>query len=215
VRGRVPRVRWVPVLRGVSLRVEAGEMAAVIGRNGAGKTTLLRVLAGIVPPASGCVTVRGRVAPLIDLGAGFDPELTGRENLELYASILGLAGEDLRRSFGEIVEFAGVGEVLDVPVRAYSAGMAARLGFAVATAAEPDVLLVDEVLAVGDAEFRSRCEARIRALRARGAAVVLVTHDLDLVRREATAAILLENGTVAAAGNPAEIARRYGAEHPT
>jgi ABC-type polysaccharide/polyol phosphate transport system ATPase subunit len=206
---RLHTMARIQVLQNVSMEVAPGSTFAVIGANGAGKTTLLRVLAGIVPPSAGEVAVRGRVAPLIDLGAGFDSELTGAENVLLFGSLLGVPARELRYGMETIAEFAGLRDLLDVPVKHYSTGMIARLGFSVATAARPSVLLVDEVLAVGDEEFRSRCAARIRDLRREGCAVVLVSHDLDLVRREADECVLLRGGTVAAAGSPAEVAREY------
>ena len=206
---RMHTMARVQVLVNVSMEVIPGSTFGVIGANGAGKTTLLRVLAGIVPPSKGDVAVRGRVAPLIDLGAGFDPELTGVENVLLFGSLLGVPAHDLRRGMEAIAEFAGLRDMLDVAVKHYSTGMVARLGFSVATAARPSVLLVDEVLAVGDEEFRSRCASRIRDLKREGCAVVLVTHDLDLLRREADECVLLRNGTIAAAGSPADVAREY------
>jgi ABC-type polysaccharide/polyol phosphate transport system ATPase subunit len=206
---RMHTMARVQVLVNVSMEVVPGSTFGVIGANGAGKTTLLRVLAGIVPPSKGEVAVRGRVAPLIDLGAGFDPELTGVENVLLFGSLLGVPAHDLRRGMEAIAEFAGLRDVLDVAVKHYSTGMVARLGFSVATAARPSVLLVDEVLAVGDEEFRSRCASRIRGLKREGCAVVLVTHDLDLLRREADECVLLHDGAIAAAGSPADVAREY------
>jgi len=197
------------VLSGVSLRVCRGQLFAVIGANGAGKTTLLRVLAGIVPPSAGHVEVHGSLAPLIELGGGFDPELTGMESVELFGALLGLRLQRIREESPSIVAFAGVGDAIDVAVKGYSAGMIARLAFATATAASPDVLLVDEVLAVGDEEFRSRCVRRIDALRASGSSVVLVSHDLDLVEREADVALYLERGAVAAIGEPREVVTAY------
>ena len=199
----------VRVLTGVSLSVEPGSVLGVIGANGAGKTTLLRVLAGIVPPAAGEVVVRGRIAPLIELGAGFDPELTGVENIMLYGTLLGATIAELRRATGSIAEFAGLRPMLDVSVRQYSTGMIARLGFSIAMSVHPSVLLIDEAFAVGDEAFRARCVARIRDLRAAGCAVVLVSHDLDLVRREADQCVLLHGGAVAARGSPGDVASRY------
>ena len=199
----------VRVLTNVSFSVASGRTLAIIGANGAGKTTLLRVLAGIIPPSGGRVVVDGRVAPLIELGAGFDPELTGVENVMLFGSLLGMKVSELRRQVDGIAEFADLTDVLDVPLKHYSTGMAARLGFAVATAVGPSVLLVDEVLAVGDESFRSRCAARLRELRGQGTAVVLVSHDLGLVRREADECLLLERGSVGAAGSANEVITAY------
>ncbi len=199
----------VRVLAGVSLSIAPGRMLAVIGANGAGKTPLLRVLAGIVPPSAGDVFVDGRVAPLIELGAGFDPELTGVENVLLYGSLLGARPADLRRDLDAITEFSGLDAMMDVAARHYSTGMIARLGFSVAMAVRPSVLLVDEVLAVGDEAFRLRSAARIRELRARGTTVICATHDLSLVRGEADECVLLKQGVVAAAGSPSDVATIY------
>jgi ABC-type polysaccharide/polyol phosphate transport system ATPase subunit len=202
-------VEMLTVLEEVSLRVLRGQLVAVLGPNGAGKTTLVRVLAGIVPPSAGRVAVQGSIAPLIELGGGFDPELTGVENVRLFSALLGRRFHRLREDVAAIVDFAGIGEAIDVAVKTYSAGMIARLAFATATAAAPDVLLVDEVLAVGDEVFRSRCVERIASLRAHGSSVVLVTHDLDLVEREADAAFYLDRGRVAAAGTPGDVVAAY------
>jgi len=200
---------WIDVLVGVSFEIKRGELLAVLGPNGAGKTTLLRVLAGIVPADEGRVEVRGRVAPLIDLGAGFDPELTGSENVELFATILGLSLAEVRRRMPAIRAFADLGDALDVPLRNYSSGMVARLGFAVATETAPSVLLVDEALAVGDEEFRSRCFTRIDRMRAGGTAIVLVSHDLPLVQARADRALLLRDGRQVALGPPADVIEQY------
>ncbi len=209
VHGRVLAAQWFKALSAVDLRVDRGGLLAVIGANGAGKTTLLRALAGIVPPSDGAVTIRGCVAPLLELGAGFDPELTGRENVFLFGVLLGRRRRQLRDAYASIVAFSGLDDSMDVAVKNYSSGMIARLGFAVATACAPDVLLVDEVLAVGDEAFRARCSVRIAELRARGTAIVLVSHDLFLVEREADRVLWLEAGRVVAEGEPAEIVARY------
>lgn len=206
---RAAAVHWVDALIDVSFRVDAGELFAIVGHNGAGKTTLLRVLAGIVPALRGAARVRGTVAPLIELGAGFDAELTGRENVQLYGTILGMKRATLRRLSDDILAFAGVCEAADAPLKTYSSGMIARLGFAVATAVRPDVLLVDEVLAVGDESFRAQCRRRIDALRNAGSVVVLVTHDLELVARDASRAILLDRGRVCASGSAASVVAAY------
>lgn len=201
--------RWFEPLGDVSFEVGRGELFAVIGPNGAGKTTLLRTLAGILPPLRGHVRVRGTIAPLIELGAGFDAELTGAENLELFASFLGVSRTEIRARRAAIAEFSGLTDAMDVPLKSYSSGMVARLGFAVATEIAPDVLLVDEVLSVGDEEFRRRCAERIGAMREAGAAVVLVTHDLPLVAEQADRAILLAGGRIIAAGAPGDVVAAY------
>jgi len=209
VQGTPLGASWFDALHDVSFAIERGELFAIVGPNGAGKTTLLRTLAGILPPAAGRVRVHGTIAPLIELGAGFDPELTGAENLELYASFLGVARHASRSRRGAVAEFAGLTDEMFVPVKNYSSGMVARLGFAVATEIRPEVLLVDEVLAVGDDEFRSRCAERIASLRAAGTTIVLVTHDMRLVEEQADRALLLEAGRVRACGAPAEVVAAY------
>jgi len=206
---RLRDVEMLMVLDGVSMRVLRGQLFAVVGPNGAGKTTLVRVLAGIVPPSRGSVTVRGGLAPLIELGGGFDPELTGAENVRLFSALLGRSFRRMREEEAGIVDFAGVGDAIDVAVKTYSAGMTARLAFATATASAPDLLLVDEVLAVGDEEFRAKCIERIARLRSGGTGVVLVTHDLELVEREADVALYLDRGRVAAMGRPADVIAAY------
>lgn len=209
--GRRSHAELFDVLRSIEFDVVAGELLGVIGANGAGKTSLLRVLAGILPPRVGRVRVTGRIAPLIDLGAGFDPELTGDENLVLYGSILGMKRAELRARQQEIFEFAGLTNARDQPVKSYSTGMIARLGFAVATAAEPDVLLIDEVIAVGDEAFRARCFDRIERLRAGGSAVILVSHDLPLIDRWAERVLHLEEGCQVAFGDARSVTATYRA----
>jgi ABC-type polysaccharide/polyol phosphate transport system ATPase subunit len=209
VEGRRPGVEWVEALVDVSFSLRRGEFFAVIGSNGAGKTTLLRLLAGIVPASAGAARVRGLVAPLIELGAGFDAELTGVENIYLYGTILGMKRAALRTALAEILDFAGLAAFADTPLKSYSTGMVARLGFAVATATRPDVLLVDEVLAVGDEAFRARCQKRIDDLIAQGASVVLVTHDLEMVSRHLSRALWLDHGRVRALGPAREIVAAY------
>jgi ABC-type polysaccharide/polyol phosphate transport system ATPase subunit len=200
------------VLHSIEFEVGRGELVAVVGPNGAGKTSLLRVLAGIIPPRSGRVRVVGRIAPLIDLGAGFDPELTGDENIGLYGAILGLRRSELVELRDGILDFAGLREAADLPVKSYSSGMIARLGFSIATAVDPEVLLIDEVLAVGDEAFRARCFERIEELCARGTAVVLVSHDLPLVERWAKRALRLDGGRQVEFGDARSVTEAYRAE---
>lgn len=193
----------------VSFEVRAGEAFGVIGPNGAGKSTILRILAGIMPPDRGRVSVRGRVSALIELGAGFHPDLTGRENIFLNASILGMSRREVRAKFEAIADFAGIHDFLDTPVKRYSSGMFARLGFAIAVHAEPAVLLVDEVLSVGDRVFRERCMARMREFLRRGVAVVFVSHDLEAVQRFCTRALVLCDGKESYIGPAAEAVGHY------
>jgi ABC-2 type transport system ATP-binding protein len=167
------------------------------------------VIAGIIPPTTGRVVVRGRVAPLIELGAGFDAELTGRENVYLYGSLLGFSQKDLDRRFGRIVQFAELEEFVDVPLRNYSVGMSARLGFAIATDVEPDLLLVDELFSVGDAAFQKKCEARMEAFKRKGVAMLLVSHDLELVQETCSRTLLLHQGRIVAIGPTKDVVREY------
>jgi lipopolysaccharide transport system ATP-binding protein len=183
-------------LRGVDLAVAPGECVGVIGRNGSGKSTMLQLLGGITAPTEGVVTVRGRVAPLISVGVGFHPELTGRDNVFLNGTILGMNRRDIEKRFDDIVDFAEVEDFIDTPVKFYSSGMQVRLGFAVAVQADPNVLLVDEVLAVGDFAFQVKCLRRIDEIRAGGASVLLVSHNLSMVERLCQRSLVLHEGTV-------------------
>ena len=170
-------------LRDVDLEVGPGETVGVIGRNGFGKSTMLRILAGVTAPTTGVVSVAGRVAPLISVGVGFHPELTGRENVYVNGTILGMSRKDIDRRFDDIVEFSEVGDFIDTPVKFYSSGMFVRLGFSVAVASSPDVLLLDEVLAVGDFAFQQKCFERIGEIQKQGTIVLMVSHNIDAVRR--------------------------------
>ena len=199
----------VHALRDVDLTVEGGEIVGVIGDNGAGKSTLLKVIARITAPDEGRVAVRGRLASLIELGAGFHPELTGRENVLLHGSILGIPRRTLRPKIDAIAAYAGLDDAMDTPVKFFSTGMYARLGFAVAVHAEPRVLLVDEVLSVGDLAFRERCYESIRALQSDGAGILFVSHDLPAVADLCARAVHLEHGQVIASGPAADIVTAY------
>jgi lipopolysaccharide transport system ATP-binding protein len=187
------RVLWA--LQGVSFRVDPGQALALIGPNGAGKTTTLKLLSNITRPTSGRITVEGRLSSLIELGAGFHPELTGRENIFLNGAILGLKHNEVKRKFDEIVAFSELERFIDTPVKRYSSGMYVRLGFAVAAYIEPDVLVVDEVLAVGDSAFRQKCMARMETLRQNGTTLIFVSHNMYQVRRLCDQALLLIHGT--------------------
>lgn len=193
----------------VDLTVGAGEVVAIIGANGAGKSTLMKVIARVLSPTSGRVVVRGDVAPMIELGAGFNTELTGAENTVLYGTILGRSPAAMRVRLPAIAAWAGLEDYLDVPLRSYSSGMLARLAFAIAVDVQPDLLLVDEVLSVGDAAFQRRSSERIAELIERGTAVILVSHDMDTVRSTASRVVWLEAGRVRAAGAPHEIVDAY------
>lgn len=198
-------------LRDVSTEVESGRTVGLIGANGSGKTTLLKVIGGILRPTTGQVRTRGRIAALLELGAGFHPELTGRENVYLNASILGLSRTETDRHFDEIVEFAELGRFIDNQVKYYSSGMFVRLGFAVAVHVDPEILLVDEVLAVGDEGFQQKCLARVRGFQEEGRTMVIVSHDADLIGRVCDAAIMLDGGRVRAAGDVHEVVTTFRA----
>ena len=200
-------VKWA--LRDVSFSVAKGEAIGVVGKNGAGKSTLLKVLGGTLRPDEGTVCTEGRVAALIELGVGFHPELTGRENVVVSGMVLGMSKRAVRERMDEIVEFAGVGERIDDPLRTYSTGMAMRLAFSVATVTAPDVVLLDELFAVGDFEFAETCLQRMNELRAKGRTIVLASHDLDLVRTWCDRAIWLEEGSLRACGASEEVVARY------
>ena len=193
----------------VSFEIARGDTFGVIGQNGSGKSTLLKILNGILLPDAGTVTMNGRVGALIEVGAGFNPVLTGRENIYLNGAILGMTKAEIARKFDSIVAFADVGEFLDVPVRNYSSGMSVRLGFAVAIHAELDMLLVDEVLAVGDAQFQYKCYDRINDLRARGATIILVSHSMSVVERVCTRTLVMDHGKPVFLGPTAEAIEQY------
>jgi len=196
-------------LRKVSFNIARGETVAVIGRNGAGKSTLLKVIARVLPPTNGRVIVRGHVAPMIELGAGFNPELTGAENIVLYGTLLGRTPKEMKSRIETIAHWAGLTEHLDIPIRAYSSGMTARLAFATATDKTPDLLLIDEVLSVGDADFREKSAARTIEMMNSGCAVLLVSHDLEAVKNMSTRAIYLENGLQKFSGQPQDVIDAY------
>ena len=198
-------------LKDVSFSVEAGEVVAILGRNGAGKSTLLKVLAGVLPPTKGTSKVDGKIAPMIELGAGFHPEMTGAENVLFYSALMGRDIKNVRERTPAIGEWAGVSDHMDFPLRTFSSGMIARLAFATATDERAEVLLVDEVLSVGDADFQGKSRARMETMISSGSAVVLVSHDMNAVRTLATRAVWLENGHVKMIGNPEEVIAAYEA----
>ncbi|MEA5448601.1 ABC transporter ATP-binding protein [Leptolyngbya sp. CCNP1308] len=199
-------------LRGISFEVAAGEMLGVIGHNGAGKSTLLQVLGKVAHPNEGRIKMRGRVGALLDLGAGFHGDLTGRENVFVSAIVAGLRQREVTRRFDRIVEFAELENFIDNPVRTYSSGMMMRLAFSVAVHTDPDILLVDEFLSVGDLAFQSKCLSRIAEMKTRGCAIVLVSHDAGQVERLCDRALWLKKGTVMAYGEPAVVAGQYTME---
>jgi lipopolysaccharide transport system ATP-binding protein len=199
----------VPALTDLSLRVARGEMVGIVGPNGSGKSTLLKLLAGIVQPTSGRVSVEGRLAALLELGAGFHPEISGRENIEINGLLLGLSRRQIAERFDAIVAFAQLEEFLDAPLKTYSSGMAVRLGFSIAAHSDPDVLLVDEVLAVGDEAFSHRCLEKFAEFERAGKTIVVVSHDLALVSQRCRRAVWLEKGRIAADGPAVETVALY------
>ena len=202
-------------LDGLDLRVPRGEVLGVVGRNGAGKSTLMKVISRVLHPTKGRVIVRGHVARLLELGAGFHFDLTGRENVFLNSALLGHPTRLVAGRFDEVVDFAELAEFIDGPIRNYSSGMLARLGFAVATLFSPDVLLLDAVLAVGDAAFQRKCLGRIGDFKRQGTTIVLVSHDADSISRHCDRAVWLDEGQVISAGATDDVLDRYGASQKT
>ena len=202
-------VKHLWALRNVSLTIGRGSFLGLVGHNGSGKSTLLRLMAGIHRPTSGRITARGRLSALLELGSGFHPELTGRENVYLNGAMLGLARRQMAEAMDSIIEFSGVGDQIDAPVKIYSSGMYVRLGFSVAVNVDPEILLVDEVIAVGDEEFQRRCLRHMESLRAGGTTIVLVSHDAALVRRLCDDVCWLDGGQLLAAGDPDEVLDAY------
>lgn len=196
-------------LHDISFDIYKGDILGLIGLNGAGKSTLLKILAGVLKPTSGTVQVKGRIAPLIEVGAGFDPELTARENIFLNGAILGYSRQFLESKFDEILDFAELRDFVDVPVKNFSSGMYARLGFAIATMVEPDILIVDEVLSVGDFRFQEKCEKRIREMIGHGVTIILVSHDSKLIKEMCSRVIWLEHGAIRKMGSTESICDEY------
>jgi lipopolysaccharide transport system ATP-binding protein len=205
--GQEPRAFWA--LRDVALEVTAGEALGIIGNNGAGKSTLLKIVAGVTYPTRGEVVVHGRVGAMVDVGAGMHPDLTGLENIYLYGTILGLSRREIKLKFDQIVAFSELEQFLDVPVKRYSSGMKIRLGFSVAAHLEPDILLIDEVLAVGDLAFQRKCVERIRELQRAGSTIIFVSHDLSAVERVTQRVVLIGGGQIQDVGRSHEVIRRY------
>ena len=211
-RRRAPDADTFWALRGVSLEVGRGESLGVIGMNGSGKSTLLRLMAGITRPSQGQIEVDGRVSALLELGAGFHDQISGRDNAVLNAVLLGLSLKEARERLDEVIAFAELEKFIDEPMRTYSFGMYLRLGFSVAVHVKPEILLVDEVLAVGDVEFQAKCFTHIEGLRAQGATIVIVSHDLPSIERFTDRVLLMEKGQIVAEGAPREIVARYKAQ---
>ncbi len=196
-------------LKDVSFELEKGDRLGILGLNGAGKSTLLKVIAGVFKPTEGTVTRNGKVVPLLELGAGFEKQYTGRENIFLYGSVLGYNKKYLESKYEEIVKFSGLKKFIDVPIKNYSSGMKSKLGFSIATIAEPDILILDEVLSVGDAKFRKKSEEKIMGMMDGGTTVLFVSHSLTQVRRICNKAMILEQGQVVAFGPIEEVAPVY------
>jgi len=196
-------------LRDVSFSVKTGDSVALIGQNGSGKSTMLKLIAGVMEPTKGSVRVRGSIAPLIELSAGFDPDLTGRENVFLNGALLGYKRKYMEAIYDEIVDFAELHEFIDVPVRSYSSGMIARLGFSIATHVQSDILVVDEVLAVGDYNFQQKCYARMEQMLKKGRTLLFVSHDADQVKKLCRRAVWLDHGALMADGPSGEVCDAY------
>lgn len=196
-------------LKDVNFQVKKGERVGIVGLNGAGKSTLLKVIAGVLKPTEGSVKTCGKIVPLLELGAGFDKQYTGAENIYLYGSMLGYSKSFIDSKYKEIVEFSELGEFIEVPMKNYSSGMRARLGFAIATVVMPDILILDEVLSVGDAQFKKKSEAKIQSMFDKGVTVLFVSHSLEQVKRICDKAVMLEHGTVIAYGDVEQVATVY------
>lgn len=209
IKGEKIRFNEFWALKNVSFEIQKGDRLGILGLNGAGKSTLLKVIAGVYKPTSGTVTRHGHIAPMIELGAGFDPNYTGRENIFLYGSVLGFSREFLESKYDEILEFSELGDFIDVPIKNYSSGMKSRLGFSIATVVEPEILILDEVLSVGDAKFRKKCERKMQGMFDHGVTVLFVSHSLEQVKRLCNKAILLEHGQLIAQGDIFEVADIY------
>lgn len=207
-------LKHIDVLKGISFEVNPGECVAVVGKNGAGKSTLLSLLARVYKPTSGSIKVKGRIAPLLELGAGFHPDLTGEENIYFNGVILGLSRQEMKDRTQAIIEFSEIGDHIQAPTRTYSSGMLARLGFSVAVHVDADILIVDEVLAVGDFEFERKCYAKIDEFRANGGTILFVSHQMDSVRRVADRCIWLKDGLIHRVGTPDQIIAEYEGHSP-
>jgi len=196
-------------LRDVTFSIARGETVGIIGRNGSGKSTILKLIAGVMAPSEGEVRAAGRVSPLIELGAGFHPDLTGRENVYMNACILGMSGKEIRERFDEIVDFAELWDFIETPVKRYSSGMYMRLGFSVAIHSNPEILLVDEVLSVGDVAFQKKCLDKMHEFQAQGTTIVVVSHSMALMQKFCQRVLFLEGGRLMGDGSPEEMSERY------
>lgn len=196
-------------LQNVNLQIDKGEVFGVIGHNGAGKSTMLKLIARVLSPSTGRIEVFGRISPLLEIGAGFHPELSGRENIYLNGALLGFSKREMEEKFSRIVQFSGLENFIDSPMRTYSSGMWARLGFSVATDTQPDILLVDEVLAVGDEQFQQKCFERIEFFQEQGTTIVIVAHSMEVISKNCSRVCWLDHGEVKYIGDPAEAIQQY------
>ena len=199
----------IEALKDVSFSVEEGEVLGIIGRNGSGKSTLLKTISGIYTPTSGSVRVNGRIAPMLELGSGFDQELSGRENISLNASILGYTEQQIREHYDDIVEFSELSDFIEMPLKTYSSGMKAKLAFSVATVLKPEILIVDEILSVGDEAFQRKSRARMMEMMSGGTTVLFVSHDMEQIRELCNRVVWLDKGNVRMIGNADEACSRY------
>lgn len=206
---RSVKIRTFNALKNINLHVEQGELLGIVGHNGAGKSTLLKVISRVLIPVEGRVRLRGRVSPLLELGGGFHPELTGWENIFLNGTLLGHSRREVEERIAEIIEFADLGTFINSPLRTFSSGMVARLGFSISTTWKPDILILDEILSVGDENFRKKCNVRMEKFRKEGTTTLLVTHNLETLENLCTRAIWLDHGELKADGTPKEIIELY------
>lgn len=213
LKGKRIEVETLKALNGISLEIPGGESLGIIGHNGAGKSTLLKVISGVIKPVEGYIAVRGRIAPLIELTAGFDPELTGRENIYLNAAILGFSRKEINNKFDRIIEFSELQEFVDSPLKNYSSGMVSRLGFSIATEVDPDILIIDEVLAVGDASFKRKSVERILEFREKGITIIFVSHNMEEISSLCTRVSWLDYGSIKMTGEPGNVIAAYEAYH--
>ena len=211
LRGKL-RYQEFTALEHVSFTVKKGETLGLIGRNGAGKSTMLKVISGILKPTEGSVTCHGNVVPMLELGSGFDMDLTGKENIFLNGAILGYSEEFLKAKYDEIVAFSELGQFIEVPIRNYSSGMLARLAFSIATVVQPEILIVDEILSVGDAQFQEKSKRRMMELMGGGTTVLFVSHSIEQIREMCSKAIWLEKGKIRVVGDAKELCDAYGAK---
>ena len=199
-------------LNDISFSVHRGETIGIIGANGAGKSTLLKVISRVIRPTHGRVLLRGRIAPLLELGAGFDDEMTGRENIFINGAVLGFSRKDIAGRLNRIIDFSGISEFIDAPIRTYSSGMVARLGFAIATDIQPEILIIDEILAVGDADFQKKSAARILQYHNNGSTILIVSHHLNSIKNLCDRVIWLEHGSIKVAGQANDILSQYSTD---